>query len=289
MRLIVIISVVVGIAAGVASADLLRLTASKDTAVGTYDDPDPLSGEGHTNYGATSHFLGLQSWYIGIYDFNVHQQTSGALHDWMVANLPTYAATGAGAKQAIADGVLTVQFGIAQRSTNWAGKTGGVSTITVPSGTWSEGDRNSNGSIDNDGNWGSGTAATYYNPNDKLPADGGFLGLGWGTAGDQNLRYVTEGVVTNSTNMTGWSATVADSYALVALDGTLVQALLDDPHTVGLRLKGTGANNSQHSWYRENGDATAPELVFSVVPEPATMALLLIGGLPVLALRRRKR
>src|ERR1035437_1644354 len=101
MRLIVIISVVIGIGTQFASAGPLLLNPTKDAGIGVYADSDPGSNETHTNYGASSTFSGLTRWYIGIYDFDVHQTTSGALYDWMVANLPTYAPTGAGAKQAI--------------------------------------------------------------------------------------------------------------------------------------------------------------------------------------------
>ncbi len=268
---------IIGFVGGHALAATLIMNPTKDTTICVYHPYDEGYGESNCNLGGITQSRIGNKWYWGAYDFDTHAVGAGnALYDFLVANGIT--PTGAGAKVAIDDHLLTVQLGIAQQGTGMSTYEDTVRTIDSLN-DWQEG--NGTSQYDNFAWTNLGGAATNFNPAQILPSEGAALGAGWGTSGDKlftDASYTTASV----TNLQ-WDA-VADSYAYATLSSESVRQLIDEPLNRGLYATTTGGYSNGYVYMRESNNA--PQLVFTVVPEPASLCLLAMGGLALLRRRR---
>ncbi len=257
----------------------LIITPTKDTVICNYSTEQDCNLGGVSNQSRVAGGSGGNN-YKGAFDFATHNvQAGNALYDWLVANGIT--PTGAGAKAAIDAGILKVEFGVAQVGTQL--NTAAVEIRTIDSLTdWKEGNGTSRY---NNFMWTNlGGAATCTNPAQILPSEGAALGAGWGPAGNALFHQATYTKISVADMV--WDG-VADAYAFATLTSEGVRQLMDEPLNRGLYTFKTNAGSNGYAYTREaSGTAHDPELVFSIVPEPASLSLLALGGL---AMRRRRQ
>lgn len=131
---------------------------------------------------------------------------------------------------------------------------------------------------------------------------GGIAGPGHSTGGPSanwgapNLTY-TDGTE-DSYTLVGWSSNLGSTwsqvYAILQAGGTSIQGALFGATSFGYGYSGGGPNSLPApsvfgvSTAEPGGLAAGPTLYSVTVPEPTSMALAAIGGLSLMALRRKK-
>lgn len=283
MKKLLVMSVVLATATWVLAADM-QFAVNRDAG----NDMNAV----HTSGGADPNVRGAKNpW---------DEDTS--YYDWDTAAVDAWINANGGRAQ-----VASVEFFIKPYTCPGQGTTVGIQVFTLQSqNDWAEGD----GTAYNGGswNWTQGTpSSTYSNAREYwLVNDNGTPGdtsddfnqmdaaqtVPWLDAGG-TARSINATQLRGMQNSVDWDpGDVGDVYYGVALDTAFWTDILDNANNRGIILwDELDAPNPDENWQvhmREDaGGANAAYLKVTMVPEPASMTLLVLGGLGVLLRKKR--
>ena len=274
-------------------SDIVRVYKTSDAGgmdVGSgryYEDPDTRPTG---NNGAGSQMRvgkGTQNW--GLYDFGSESGMLSTLLADLQHENPAWTSIAAAM---VADpehpkGHIIVRFGVKTAGSQDFAPPLNTKTVKVglfqSSNAWTEG----NGE-DQDGSWpSSDLGATCMAASENFDNQ---LLVPWAVAGVVKLHFKDNMPITYSASSTVLGNFITDQWSYATLgQGVWNPYLASTAAGVGLTTwnNNTGGNDNVTIYTKEQNESSCPVLEISVVPEPATLGLLLVGGVAALIRRRR--
>ena len=283
------IVVALGFCASMASAEVTAsFNVNRDCSLDSHD------AGGNVNGGAGS---------VEMRGAKASWEEDTSLHDWDIGTINAWIASNGGYGN-----VTKVELFIKPLSDQWS--TAGPGTVTgrgicvnlMLSGVdWAEGDGMD---LWTRYNWSEGRAAAtfrfaqhYYKTEGGVKVDDLDQSVKWqradGTQVDSLRDLYPDATALNSARWTPGIGAPVDVYYGVELDAGFWEALLDRGQTSSVRgvilwdHDDAGTNDNWSFSTRENPSGDATYLKVTMIPEPASMALLALGGLAMIRRRRQ--